>query len=505
MRPFLQSLFLSAVVTLAPALAAPGPTAPPPGRVGRVSFTDGKVSARPVPEAQWSDAVIDAPVAAGTALRTAADARAEIEIGADTLDLAGNTQVEIVRLDDRVAEIALSAGRVEVARRGRGGASVVEIDFPRGGLWLSRPGRYDIDAGDATGARQIAVFDGAAHFAGNGADIRLNAGEALDPASATTGKAAADDFADWCRARDWDEASLAAPYYVSPEMTGSAELDAAGRWERSLEYGAVWFPKDLPTDWIPYSAGQWRWVAPWGWTWFADQAWGFAPFHYGRWASIGGRWAWVPGRFVAHPVYMPAAVAFLGTAGIGLSYAEGSGPAVAWFPLGPGEAYWPRDTADLDYIRALNRGDVADAATIRLSKDGKPPVEIVGQSFANRLFASAVPRTVFTAGQETAPWLLDLPKERLQNAPVLTAAPVGAPAPPAPPHVAAAVPAPKLAHPTKPVHAAAVHTRHEQAAARSRGAHLRAPGYAAAPRLRHLVALHAAHPRPVMHKKESKR
>ncbi|HEY1261191.1 MAG TPA: DUF6600 domain-containing protein, partial [Stellaceae bacterium] len=391
MRFFLPALLLLAVASLAPALAAPATTAPPPARVGRISFADGKASTRPAHDASWSDAAIDTPLAAGAALRTAADARAEIEIGLDTTDLTANTEVEIVRLDEGIVEIALSQGRIEIALRRLDPGATVEIDFRQGGVWLLQPGRYDIDAGDGRTPR-VMVFEGAARFAGSGADTPIKSGEALDPSSAQKAKAVADEFADWCRARDRDEADLAAPYYVSPEMTGSAELDVAGSWERNVEYGNVWFPKDLPAGWAPYRDGKWRWVQPWGWTWFDDRVWGFAPSHYGRWAFIEGRWGWVPGRFVAHPVYMPAVVGFLGTAGVGLSYADGSGPAIGWFPLAPGETYWPGGTADLDYIQALNRGDVADPGVIRLPKDGKPPAEIVGRPFANRLYASVVPR-----------------------------------------------------------------------------------------------------------------
>src|SRR6266540_4045215 len=76
--------------------------------------------------------------------------------------------------------------------------------------------------------------------------------------------------------------------------------------------------------------GRWRWIAPWGWSWIDDMRWGFAPSHYGRWASIPEadpldpsaqgpeRWGWVPGRRIADPVYAPALVAFLGTARVGL-------------------------------------------------------------------------------------------------------------------------------------------------------------------------------------------
>jgi hypothetical protein len=92
-------------------------------------------------------------------------------------------------------------------------------------------------------------------------------------------------------------------------------------------------------NWAPYRYGHWDWIAPWGWTWIDDEPWGFAPFHYGRWTMIGSRWCWVPGRLVSRPVYAPALVVFLG--GSGTRLAGGAGPAVGWYPLAPGEAWWP--------------------------------------------------------------------------------------------------------------------------------------------------------------------
>ncbi len=141
-------------------------------------------------------------------------------------------------------------------------------------------------------------------------------------------------------------------------MTGFAELDAAGTWESTSEYGIVWVPAGLFADWAPYRDGHWRWIAPWGWTWIDNQPWGFVTSHYGRWAFIGEHWAWVPGTFVAQPVYVPAAVAFLGTAGVGLSVADSAGPAIGWFPLAPGEVYWPSYARNLDYVRHVNLANI---------------------------------------------------------------------------------------------------------------------------------------------------
>ena len=65
-----------------------------------------------------------------------------------------------------------------------------------------------------------------------------------------------------------------------------------------------------------------------------------------RWAMIGDSWGWVPGTFEPYPVYAPALVGFLGGPGVGLYVSGAVGPQVGWFPLAPGEAYWPSYSAD---------------------------------------------------------------------------------------------------------------------------------------------------------------
>ena len=107
---------------------------------------------------------------------------------------------------------------------------------------------------------------------------------------------------------------------------------------------------------MPYREGRWSWVEPWGWTWVDDQAWGYAPFHYGRWETVTNNrctssWAWVPGPVVAQPVWAPALVAFVDGAALDLS----QGPNVeAWFPLGPTAPYFPWYHHSDAYLREVN-------------------------------------------------------------------------------------------------------------------------------------------------------
>ena len=101
-----------------------------------------------------------------------------------------------------------------------------------------------------------------------------------------------------------------------------AALAPFGAWIDDPVVGRVWVPSAaiVGRDFSPYVTNG-RWVfTEYGWTWESGWAWGWAPFHYGRWAMLGnGDWAWVPGT-----LWGPAWVAWRA----GHQY-------VAWAPLPP--------------------------------------------------------------------------------------------------------------------------------------------------------------------------
>ena len=80
------------------------------------------------------------------------------------------------------------------------------------------------------------------------------------------------------------------------EFQGS--LEPYGTWTDDPNYGSVWQPSQeaVGADFTPYvSAGHWAYDDDW--VWVSDYSWGWAPFHYGRWVSLGPRgWGWIPGR-----------------------------------------------------------------------------------------------------------------------------------------------------------------------------------------------------------------
>src|SRR5579884_2484809 len=445
MRLF-KSFLLISLLTAAPALAQQAP----PAVVGRLAYVSGTVAFHMAGETAWSAAARNYPVASGVSLWTDRGARAEIRVGPNMIAMDSDTELDIGRLNPQITHLTLPAGRIDLHIRQLGAGQSFEIDIPRGGVYLLGPGLYDIAAGSETEPARVTVFRGHAHFLGGGADLNIDPGvvailSGFNPVTAVFAQAEPDDFVAWCRARDFVEARLVSPRYVSTEMTGYAVLDQYGHWAEIPGYGAVWFPNAVAAGWRPYRDGYWVWIAPWGWTWIDDEPWGFAPTHYGRWTVIGASWGWVPGRPVPHPVYAPALVAFI------RGFFERNRPLIAWFPLAPGEVYWPAYTRDLAYIRAVNAPVVRDVDKIALGPNGRPPRQVFETRYVNQRFAVLVPERAFAGARNARLSVLSIAPTRLERVPATFAPPhirpvIAHPLPP-PRRIAAAPPGRQGSHP----------------------------------------------------------
>ena len=89
------------------------------------------------------------------------------------------------------------------------------------------------------------------------------------------------------------------------------------------------------------------------------ESWGWAPYHYGRWAVVDGIWVWLPGS--GPQVYSPGLVTFVG-----------GGDEFGWFPLGPEEPYVAvygvgfccrpyREYYNYPYVTVINRTEIVNA------------------------------------------------------------------------------------------------------------------------------------------------
>src|ERR1700730_5968776 len=454
MRRLAFSFLALVLIAAVPALAQEEP----PARVGRVSFVSGQLGFHTAGETAWSAAAVNYPVATRGSFWAEPQSRAELRVGSRTIDLAGNSQLDITKLNQQVMQLGLPQGRINLNVRTLLEGESTEIALPRGAVWLLQPGIYDIDAGTADDPARIAVFEGSARFVGGTVEVAMKAGDTAvisgkETLTAAVEHATPDAFAKWCRSRDYREQRLASPYYISPQMTGYEELDEYGGWRSSAQYGEVWYPRSVPAGWVPYREGQWVWVEPWGWNWVDAEPWGFAPFHYGRWAQIDDQWGWIPGDYAPQPVYAPALVGFLGDVDAGYWQTADAGPAVGWFPLGPGEVYWPSYTRDSASIRNLNLTSVAAATIPQIAgaagRNADPPPQVRDQNFANRGAATVVPAQVFANAGKVAPAALHLPAQTVQQAPVSLRPPQLAPPSAGAPGTPGVPGAPGIAHPPR--------------------------------------------------------
>jgi hypothetical protein len=333
------------------------PAQDPPGRVARLSYSNGSISFQPGGQGDWVTAVQNRPLSNGDNLWADKDSRAEFQIGSTSVRMDSETSVTFLDLDDHTTQLRLSQGSLVFRVRHLDDEDRFEIDTPNSAFQVQRPGEYRVDVNAAGDETDVTLWKGRGEVTGGGDSFTVIAGQratftGTDKLDHQIGQVSGnDDFDNFAFDRDHHEDSAESSNYISPEMTGAEDLDEYGHWNYAADYGPVWTPIGVAPGWAPYRFGHWVWVAPWGWTWVENEPWGFAPFHYGRWAFIGGGWGWVPGPVLVRPVYAPALVAFVGGGGFGIGV--GVGP-VGWFPLGPREVFVPWYRTSRVYVTNVN-------------------------------------------------------------------------------------------------------------------------------------------------------
>jgi hypothetical protein len=373
--------------------------ADPPARVVRLNLTDGVVSFRPAGIDEWTDATVNRPLIDGDELWTDASSRAEMHIASAAVRLGPSTSFGIVSVNDRVAQLRVTAGTASIRVRGIGEDDVWEVDTPNASISLLRPGRYRIDVAEDGGTTVVTARGGEAEVTAGGSAFPVRAGDRAEitgdgdnQSHDVNAAPAADRFDRWCSDRDRREEKLAALEHVPRDMVGYEDLDANGSWRLVADYGWVWRPTYVVAGWAPYRYGHWAWVEPWGWTWIDDAPWGFAPFHYGRWAYFESGWIWVPGRIV-HPVYAPALVAF-GGGGAGWH-----ANLTVWWPLAPGEVFVPAYRVAPAYVRNIN-APVVNVTRINVTNINVTNVHYRNQGVAGGV--TAVSREAFVGARPVA-------------------------------------------------------------------------------------------------------
>ena len=318
-------------------------------------------------------------------------------------------------------QLQLSAGVINLRVRSLDRDDVFEIDTPNLAFTVSEPGNYRLEATEDGSNTIVTVRAGDGQATGNGQTYTIHNGQRVtfsgtDSLNADTEQIGApDQFDSWADGRERRHDQSRSAQYLSHDVVGYDDLDDYGDWRDDPNYGHVWYPNRVDAGWAPYHEGHWDWIDPWGYTWVDDSPWGYAPFHYGRWVSVGGRWGWIAGPPAERPVYAPALVVFVG----------GGGPNVGWFPLGPREVFVPSYPVSRGYMNQVNVSNTTVTTTTITNVYNTTVINkttnITNVTYVNRNVqgaVTAVPQRAFAGAQPVARAAVKMDAREISTAPV---------------------------------------------------------------------------------------
>jgi hypothetical protein len=332
-------------------------------RYARLGDFEGKVEVQLRAGEAWLGAERNLPLVEATWLRTGADSRLEVELDEGSVwRLGAGTRGAIsdyTRLStgQRITLLSLDQGIAWFSGQADGPDSLV-LSVLGAQVTVTRAARVRVEVADQTAS--IAMLAGSARFSSPVAEMDLREGQTTKVEAATPSRffllkeIAARALDPWSEERDERLAASTSAGHVAYRF-GSRDLDGAGTWVETEEYGSVWKPR-VAEGWAPYREGRWRWYDALGYTWVSAEEWGWLPYHYGRWAlSKTLAWIWVP---ASGAVFKPGEV-----------YWRRGDQTAGWGPLGPGEVY-PSDDPEHPQPRQFVAANTtwaafsADAATI---------------------------------------------------------------------------------------------------------------------------------------------
>ncbi|MCC7327740.1 MAG: hypothetical protein IT521_13170 [Burkholderiales bacterium] len=405
--------------------------ADPPSRVARLGYATGAVSFSPAGESDWVQARINRPLTAGDRLWADTGARVEIQVGGAVVRMSAGTGVSVLNLDDRITQLQLTQGTLNIRVRRLDPNQMIEINTPNLAFSLRQPGTYRVAVDPDGNATDIVVRRGEGEVYGEGAAYVVDPRQAYRFMGTDLREyqyidaPRLDEFDRWSSDRDRSYENSVSARYVSRDVIGYQDLDANGTWRVDANYGNVWVPNRVAAGWAPYRDGHWAWIDPWGWTWVDDAPWGFAVSHYGRWTNLSGTWGWVPGPVRSRAYYAPALVAFVGGNNFQLAISSGNVGGVAWFPLGPREVYRPAYTVSRGYFENINRSNTVISNTVINNYYNN--TNITNVVYANRQVSGAViavPKTAFVQSQPVSVAAVRVTRDMVASAPVAVVAPV---------------------------------------------------------------------------------
>jgi hypothetical protein len=252
MHPFRLRVF-SFVAGLAVMAFSGWAAADPPSRVARLGYMTGAVSFSPAGANDWVRAAINRPLTTGDRLWVDADSRAEIQVGGAMIRMSAGTGVSILNLDDRITQLQLTQGALNVRVRRLELDQVLEVDTPNLAFTVRQPGEYRIAVYPDGSATTIVVRKGQGEVYGEGAAYVVDsrqpyrfAGTGLREYQYVEAPRF-DEFDRWSSDRDRSFDASVSARYVSQDVVGYQDLDAQTQPTAMSGSRAASLPTGRPT------------------------------------------------------------------------------------------------------------------------------------------------------------------------------------------------------------------------------------------------------------------
>ncbi len=321
------------------------------GLVGRILHIEGQLLRYMPDEDDWEVTEKDTPFGAYDVLYSSDDGKVEIIMPNNTLvRIGGDTQVQLIELNNEVTEIDVSSGSARLYNKSS--SAEIRVTTPFGNVLMPPETSCDLYVYDTQA--EIVAVKGSVEFMQSGSNSRHEVIAGFSSIIATPQQitAAASSVSPkwdaWNADRDvkWTQRMArrgeSGKYLPESLQEDASVLEKNGRWEQVNYEGAnnyFWRPAYVGVGWTPFSSG--RWIS-----WHGEQTWvpydsfGYVTHHYGNWVYAGNHWYWAP------PVSRVMVRAGVPLLNIGISWYPGrvawmySGLSIGWYPLGCYETYY---------------------------------------------------------------------------------------------------------------------------------------------------------------------